>query len=67
MSGRDKKIYEEAAALWWQLSGEPPPPGANASTVLDLVLGCLPETRYERLANPHLRPFDVAFPKRPVG
>jgi hypothetical protein len=67
MSGRDNKIYEEAAALWWQLSGEPLPPGADASTVLDLVLGRLPETHYERLANPYLRPFNIAFPKPPAG
>ena len=67
MNGRDTKIYEEAAALWRQLSGEPPPPGADASAVLDLILSGLPESRYERLANPHLRPFNIAFPKRPAG
>ena len=67
MSGRDTKVYEEAAALWRQLSGEPPPAGADASTMLDLILLRLPETGYERLANPYLRPFNVALPKPPAG
>lgn len=67
MSGRDNKVYEEAAALWRELSGQPPPAGADTSTVLDLILGVLPPADYDRLANPHLRPTNVAFPKRPGG
>lgn len=67
MDGRDHKIYEEAAALWRQLNGEPPPADVDASSLLDLILGRLPDSRYERLSNPHLRPFNIAFPTRPVG
>jgi hypothetical protein len=64
MDGRDHKIYQEAAALWRALYGEPPPADADGGMVLDLLLGGLPETRYERLANPFLRPTNIAFPKR---
>jgi hypothetical protein len=32
--------------------------------LLDLILGRLPEPDYERLANPHLRPSNICFPKR---
>ncbi|HEX7946671.1 MAG TPA: hypothetical protein VF495_18525 [Phenylobacterium sp.] len=65
MDGRDDKIYEEAAALWRALHGEPPPPEADGAMVLDLLLADLPETSpYERLANPHLRPAAITFPKR---
>ncbi len=64
MDGRDDKIYEEAAALWRALHGEPPPPGADGAMVLDLLLAELPDAGYERLANPHLRPADIVFPKR---
>jgi hypothetical protein len=67
MDGRNHKIYEEAAELLRELSGELPPPEADASTVLDLILDRIPESRYERLANPHLRPVNIAFPKRPGG
>jgi hypothetical protein len=63
MNGRDQKLYAEAIALWRQLRREPPPPGADGKTVLDLLVGSLPETRYERLTTPHLRPANVAFPK----
>ena len=64
MTGRDEKLYAEAAALWRHVRGGSPPAGADAKMVLDLLLGSLPETRYERLATPHLRPTSVAFPKR---
>ena len=67
MNGRDDKVYQEAAELWRQLNGEPPPAGADASTMLDLALRRLPAARYERLANPHLRPFNIAFPNQPAG
>ena len=67
MNGRDNKVYEEAAALWRKLSSETQPAGADASTMLDLMLRALPPAGYERLANPHLRPTAVAFPKRPGG
>lgn len=64
MDGRDDKIYEEAAALWRALHGGPPPADTDGAMMLDLLLGGLPEAAYERLANPHLRPAAVTFPKR---
>jgi hypothetical protein len=64
MGRRDDKIYEEAAALWRALHGEQPPPEADGAMVLDLLLADLPETSYERLATPHLRPSAIVFPKR---
>ena len=64
MDGREHRIYQEAAALWLALHGEPPPADADGGMVLDLLLGSLPEAGYDRLANPFLRPANVAFPKR---
>ena len=63
MPGRDEKIYEEAAALWRQLYGEPPPASADGHDILNLILGHLPATDYERLATPHLRRTQITFPK----
>lgn len=63
MPGRDDKIYEEAAALWRQLYGEPPPATADGATILDFILGDLPATEYDRLATPHLRRTNITFPK----
>jgi hypothetical protein len=60
--GRDERIYEEAADLWRQLYGEPPPQGDGA-TILGRILGELPEPDYDRLATPHLRSANIAFPK----
>ena len=64
MTRRDDRIYEEAAALWQQLHGQPPPAGVDGATVLNMVLGDLPEAGYERLSMPHLRPANIAFPQR---
>jgi len=63
MPGRDDKIYEEAAALWRQLYGEPPPAAADGAVILDLILHDQPATGYERLATPHLRRSNITFPK----
>ncbi|MBX3483620.1 hypothetical protein [Phenylobacterium sp.] len=60
--GRNERIYEEAAALWRQLYGEPPPAGGGAE-LLDLIVGGLPDPSYSRLATPHLRPANICFPK----
>jgi hypothetical protein len=60
---RETRIYREAAALWRQLYGGPPPQGANASTLLELIMTRLPETSYQRLTTPHLRPASIAMPK----
>lgn len=63
MPGRDEKIYSEAAALWRQLYGEPPPAAADGKVILDLILGHLPDAGYERLVTPHLRRSNITFPR----
>lgn len=61
--GRDQKIYEEAAALWRSLYGEPPPREADGAMILDMILGEMDDASYARLATPHLRPSNICFPK----
>lgn len=61
--GRDERIYEEAAELWRQLHGEPPP-DADGSELLGWILGELPAPGYDRLTTPHLRAANIAMPKR---
>ncbi len=63
MTGRDQQIYEEASALWQELFGEPPPIWADGRTILDVIMRSLPETRYERMASPYLRPSQVSGPR----
>jgi hypothetical protein len=63
MPGRDAKIYEEAAALWRQLYGEPPPAVADGTVILDLILNEQPATDYDRLSTPHLRRSNITFPR----
>jgi len=63
MSGRDKKMYDEAAALWREVFGEPPPIRADAATLLDMIMKSLPEKRYERIASPYLRPSQISSPR----
>ena len=64
MTRHDDIVYQEAADLWRALHGEPLPEGLDGRAMLDLILGGLPETRYERLATSHLRPSNIAFPQR---
>ncbi|WP_133255258.1 hypothetical protein [Phenylobacterium kunshanense] len=61
--GRDKRIYEEAAALWRELYGEPPPAALDGPGILGLIVGGLPDPDYRRLNTPHLRPANVVLPK----
>lgn len=63
MSGRDDRIYLEAAALWRELFREPPPIRADGATILDVIMKSLPEKPYDRLASPHLRPSQIARPR----
>lgn len=63
MSGRDERIYQEAAALWLQIHGEPPPEGTDGAELLAQILGEMPESRHERLATPYLRMGNIAFPR----
>jgi hypothetical protein len=62
MNGREQRIYEEAAALWRELFGEPAP-RADGETMLDVIMRSLPEKRYERMASPHLRPSQISRPR----
>lgn len=64
MNGRDERIQEEAAALWRELFGEPPPIRADGGTLLDIITKSLPERDYDRLASPYLRPSQIARPKQ---
>lgn len=61
--GRDERIYEEAAALWRQLYGEPPPATLDGPAILGLIVGGLPDPDYSRLTTPHLRPANITLPK----
>jgi len=63
MTGRDDRIYEEAAALWREVFGEPPPIRTDGETMLDVILKNLPDRGYDRMASPFLRPSQIARPK----
>ena len=63
MPGREDKIYEEAAALWRQLYGEPPPAVADGAVILDMILNNEPPGGYDQLATPHLRRSNITFPR----
>jgi hypothetical protein len=63
MSGRDERIHEEAAALWRELFGEPPPVRADGAVMLQIIMRRLPEKRYERMASPYLRPSQISQPR----
>jgi hypothetical protein len=65
MDGRDHRIYEEAAALWRELYGEPPPAQADGSKMLDMITRSLGDTPYDRLRSPFLRPSTIAGPAQP--
>jgi len=64
--GREHRIRKEAAALWRELFGDPPPDGADGGDMLDLILKRMPDSGYDRLKSPHLRPTNIAMPKRPA-
>ena len=63
MTGRKQRIYQETAALWRELFGEPPPVRADGALMLDVILKALPERSYDRIASPHLRPSQIVRPK----
>lgn len=56
---RDERIYREAAALWREIHGEPPPIRSDGVLMLDILMRSLPEMSYERLRSPHLRPTSI--------
>lgn len=64
MSRQDDRIYEEAAALWRELFGEPPPIRGDGRAMLDAIMKSLPDKRYDRLISPYLRPSQIKGPRR---
>jgi hypothetical protein len=65
MEDRDQRIYEEAAALWREVFGEPAPVRADGRTLLDIITRSLGDPSYERLRSPFLRPSTIAGPGQP--
>jgi hypothetical protein len=65
MEDRDQRIYEEAAALWQEVFGEPPPVRADGSMMLAIITRSLGDSTYERLRSPFLRPSTIAGPGQP--
>ena len=65
MEDRDQRIYEEAAALWREVFGEPPPARADGPALLAIITRSLGDTSYERLRSPFLRPSTIAGPGQP--
>jgi len=66
MDARDHRIYEEAAALWRELYGEPPPKALDDGIeMIGLITQSLGETSYVRLRSPFLRPSTIAGPAQP--
>lgn len=61
--GRDERIRQEAAALWRELFGEPPPISADGAMMLDIITRSLPDTRYDRLTSPYLREGSISRPR----
>lgn len=65
MENRDQRIYEEAAALWRELFGGPPPIRADGPTLLAIITQSLGDMSYNRLRSPFLRPSTIAGPAQP--
>lgn len=63
MKRRERRIQEEAAALWRALRDDAPPADAGGDEMLTLVLRDLPAAAYERLNSPHLRPAAISMPR----
>lgn len=64
MTGRDDRIYQEALGLWRQVFGDRPPPPADGTTLIALVMTSIPEAGYDRLRTPHLRTTNITMPKQ---
>ncbi|HEX5264744.1 MAG TPA: hypothetical protein VFW13_14525 [Phenylobacterium sp.] len=67
MATRDQQIYDEAAALWREIFGEPPPPSVDGSAMLEMITRNLGDLSYERLRSPYLRPSTISGPGQPKG
>ena len=66
METREQRIYEEAAALWRELFGEPPPLRTDGPTLLAIITRCVGEATYQRLQSPFLRASTIAGPAQPT-
>jgi hypothetical protein len=66
MESRDKRIYDEAAALWREVYGKPPPVRVGGPRLLEIITHDLHAVEYERLRSPYLRPSTIAGPGQPV-
>ena len=62
MQPRETKLYEEAAALWREVCGEPPPNGVSASALLSLAVERARDVGYDRLVSCHLRETAITRP-----
>lgn len=67
MSTRTARLEAEAAALWRELYGEPPPAEADAGEMLDIMLRRMPAISYDRLSSPYMHRAAVSWPKRSGG
>jgi hypothetical protein len=65
METREQRIYEEAAALWREVFGEPPPVRVDGPTLLAIITRSLDDPSYVRLRSPFLRPSTIAGPGQP--
>ena len=65
MENREQRIYEEAAALWREVFGEPPPVRADGPTMLGIITRSLGDASYERMQSPFLRASTITGPGRP--
>jgi hypothetical protein len=65
MENRDQRIYEEAAALWREVFGKPPPVRVGGPKLLEIITGAMGDLSYDRLRSPHLRPSTIAGPGQP--
>jgi hypothetical protein len=65
MPTREQRIYEEAAALWWEIFHEPPPARADGPTLLEIITRSLEDPSYKRLRSPFLRPSTIVGPGQP--
>ena len=67
MKTRDEKVAEEAAALWLEVFGAPPPAKADGAALLAAITKRLPDLRYDRMRSPYLRPSLITGPRRGGG
>ena len=65
MESREQRVYEEAAALWREVFGEPPPLRVDGPTMLAIITRCSGDLGYDRMRSPFLRPSTIAGPAQP--